>query len=108
MTIDYTLKHGSHGSPEEGLCAMEWVSYLAGEDHSDSPKCVDIVLRKFSIGLNDRLPDDLRQQLRPYLVRMIGTAGDGMGEQRRWMVADWAVRFAAAEAQEVAGRKAAA
>jgi hypothetical protein len=27
MTIDYTLKHGSHESPHDGLCAMEWGAY---------------------------------------------------------------------------------
>ena len=73
-----TLK-GSHDKREAGLCAMEWVAYLAGEEHSDSPQCVDPVLRRFSIGLNDNLPDDLRQQLRPYLARMIGTTNEFTG-----------------------------
>jgi hypothetical protein len=105
MTISYELGKGSHDTRETGMCAMEWVAYIAGEEHSDSPVCVDPVLRRFGMGLNDALPDDMRQRLRPYLARMIGTAGDGRSEERRWALADWAVRFAAAEAQDVTGRK---
>ena len=37
MSIDYTLAYGTHATPEEGRCAMEWVSYLAGGPHSDNP-----------------------------------------------------------------------
>ena len=102
--IDYTLKHGSHDSPQDGLCAMEWVSYLAGEEHSDAPVCVDPPLRRFGIGMNDRLPDDLRQQLRPYLARMIGTAGDGRTRERGFMLADWAIHVAAPAALDAAKR----
>jgi hypothetical protein len=104
MIIDYTLRPGSHESPQDGLCAMEWVAYLAGEKHSDYPSCVDLALRGFAIGLNDNLPDDLRQQLRPYLARMIGTADDGRSEERRYAVADWAIHVAAAHAQVRVGR----
>ncbi len=102
--MDYTLKSGKHNNPDDGLCAMEWVAYLGGEEHSDSPVCVDPPLRKFAIGLNDRLPNDLRQELRPYLARMIGTAGDGRTKERGFMLADWAVRVTAAEALGAAGR----
>ena len=92
MTIDYTLKHGSHESREAGLCAMEWTAYLAGEEHSDSPKCVDPPLRRFAMSLNDQWDDEQRQKLRPYLVRCIGTAGDGRTEERGWLAMDWLIR----------------
>jgi regulator of protease activity HflC (stomatin/prohibitin superfamily) len=101
----YFLSEGSHATREKGMCAMEWVAYIAGEEHSDAPVCVDPALRRFGIALNDNLPDDLRQRLRPYLARMIGTAGDGLTQGRLWMLADWAVRVAAAEAQDVSGRR---
>jgi hypothetical protein len=104
MIIDYTLRPGSHESRQDGLCAMEWIAYLAGEKHSDYPSCVDLALRGFAIGLNDNLPDDLRQQLRPYLARMIGTADDGRSEERRYAVADWAIHVAAAHAHVRVGR----
>lgn len=92
MTADYTLSYGTHATPEEGRCAMEWVSYLAGEPHSDSPSCVSPVLRALCISLNDGLPDEPRQRLRPYLARTIGTAGDGLDEERAWLAMDWLIR----------------
>ncbi len=92
MSTDYTLSYGTHATPEDGRCAMEWVSYLAGEPHSDEPACVGPVLRAFCIGLNDTFDDTSRQRLRPYLTRTIGTADDGLDEARSWMAMDWLVR----------------
>jgi hypothetical protein len=92
MTEDYTLSCGTHATPEDGRCAMEWVSYLAGESHSDSPVCVSPVLRALCISLNDGLSDGPRQRLRPYLTRTIGTAGDGLDEERAWLAMDWLIR----------------
>ena len=92
MSIDYKLYYGAHASPEDGRCAMEWVSYLAGEPHGDEPKCVSTVLRAFCTSLNDSLQDGPRQRLRPYLTRTIGTTGDGLDEARAWMAMDWLIR----------------
>ena len=92
MTEDYTLAPGTHTTPAEGRCAMEWVSHLAGEPHSDAPRCVSPVLRALCVALNDGLTDRPRQRLRPYLARTIGTAGDGLDEARAWAAADWLVR----------------
>jgi hypothetical protein len=92
MTIDYTLKNGSHDNREAGMCAMEWVAYLAGEEHTDSPICVDPPLRSYGISLNDSWDDEQRQKLRPYLARCIGTAGDGRTEERGWLAIDWLIR----------------
>src|ERR1035441_6104155 len=61
MSTDYTLAYGTHATPEEGRCAMEWVSHLAGEPHGDQPACVSPVLRAFCVSLNDSLPDVSRQ-----------------------------------------------
>jgi hypothetical protein len=82
MSTDYMLAYGTHAKPDDGRCAMEWVSYLAGEPHSDQPACVSPVLRAFCTTLNDHLEDGPRQRLRPYLVRTIGTADDGLDEAR--------------------------
>jgi hypothetical protein len=54
MSSDYTFAHGTHATPDEGRCAMEWVSYLAGEPHSDEPVCVSPVLRAFCTTLNSQ------------------------------------------------------
>ena len=91
-TNPYLLTSGSHASADDGRCAMEWVAYLAGEPHSDQPVCVSPMLKEFCIKLNDNLPDDQRQRMRPYLARTIGTAGDGLDDRRRWMCVDWLIR----------------
>jgi hypothetical protein len=92
MIIDYTLAYGTHAMPEDGRCAMEWVSHLAGEPHGDEPACVSPVLRAFCVALNDGLDDAPRQRMRPYLARTIGTAGDGLDARRAWMAMDWLIR----------------
>jgi hypothetical protein len=92
MTGDYSLAYGTHATPDQGRCAMEWVSHLAGEPHSDQPGCVSPVLRALCIALNDGLDDAPRQRLRPYLTRTIGTAGDGLDPARAWMAMDWLIR----------------
>jgi hypothetical protein len=92
MSSDYTLSYGTHARPEDGRCAMEWVSHLAGEAHSDEPTCVSPVLRAMCIALNDGLEHEPRQRLRPYLARTIGTADDGLDTDRGWMAMDWLIR----------------
>jgi hypothetical protein len=103
MGTDYRLAYGTHATPEDGRCAMEWVSYLAGEPHSDEPACVSPVLRAFCTTLNDSLEDGPRQRLRPYLARTIGTADDGLDEARSWMAMDWLIRTYAPRWLAVAG-----
>jgi hypothetical protein len=100
---DYRLGHGPHATPEDGRCAMEWVSYLAGEQHSDQPACVSPVLRAFCMALNDSLEEAPRQRLRPYLGRTIGTTEDGLDEERSWMALDWLIRTYAPSWLGVAG-----
>ncbi len=92
MSADYLLAFGTHATPEDGRCAMEWVSHLAGEPHSDQPACVSPVLRAFCTSLNDTLADAPRQRLRPYLARTIGSADDGLDPARSWLALDWLIR----------------
>ena len=92
MSSDYILAYGTHASAQDGRCAMEWVSHLAGEPHSDQPTCVSPVLRAMCIALNDGLDQEPRQRLRPYLTRTIGTAEDGLDTWRGWMAMDWLAR----------------
>jgi hypothetical protein len=90
------LSKGNHPRPFEGetptMCAQEFASYLAGEPHSDSPKCVSPVLNRFMVSFNDSLDDEQRQRLRPYIVRTLGTAGDGQDGARSYMALDWLIR----------------
>jgi hypothetical protein len=103
MPADYRLAYGTHASPQDGRCAMEWVCHLTGEPHSDQPACVSPVVRATCIALNDGLDDEPRQRLRPYLTRTIGTAEDGLDEARGWMAMDWLVRVYTPVWLELAG-----
>ena len=89
-TID--LKRGEHASPEDGLCVMEAAAWVAREPHSDHPDCVSPVLGAFLRRWNDDLDDEDRQKLKPFVLRVVGTAGDGQDEARGWLALDWLVR----------------
>jgi len=91
------LSYGSHKSREEGMCLMEAVAYVAGEPHTDRPKCVCPVLAAFGRAWNDALDDEARNRLlKPFIPRLIGTRSTVEVEYRRtFMATDWAVRVAA-------------
>lgn len=86
------LDQGGHNGPTAGHCLMEAVSMFAREPFTDEPRCVSPVLRIFGMRLNDVLDDDKRQTLRPYIPRLVGTAGDGLDEARSYMALDWLIR----------------
>lgn len=100
-----TLDHGDHLDPEEGHCAMEVVSMLAGEELTDAPDCASPVLGGITRRLNDQWDDEQRQKLLPLLPRMIGTADDGKDEARSYTASDWLVRIYTPAWLELAGLK---
>lgn len=91
------LSSGKHGSGSGELCAMEMVAFLAGESHSDRPRCTCPVIAAFTRGVNDRMNDETRNRiLIPLLWDLIGTKSTPDVEQRRaFKFADWAIRVAA-------------
>jgi hypothetical protein len=90
----FTFGKGSHESRKDGMCVMEAVAMLAGEQHSDSPECADPVISKLAIWLYDSCADQLRQELLLDLPwRIVGTKSTPEIEQQRaYIAADWAVR----------------
>ena len=92
---EIVLTLGAHDSRADGMCAMEFAAYLAGEPHSDHPQCVSPVLGAFLRNWNDSVDDAFRQKLKPFIPRVIGTAADGKDEVRAWMATDWLVRVCA-------------
>ncbi len=91
------LSKGAHvaafdSNDEATMCVQEYASYLAGEAHSDTPSCVSPVLTAFMVPFNDSLDDEMRQRLRPYAVRQLGTKKDGQDEIRGYMALDWLIR----------------
>ncbi len=88
------LESGAHRAPDQGMCLLEAVSYVAGEPFSDRPACVSPVLAAFGRSWNDGLDDEERQMLRPYVLRLVDTLASKKVEERRaWMATDWLVRF---------------
>jgi hypothetical protein len=89
-----TLDKGAHDKAADGMCALEAVSYIAGEKFSDHPQCASPVIAAFMRNWNDALPDDERNALLlPLIPRLVGTRGSEALEHRRsLMAADWLVR----------------
>src|SRR5271166_4080400 len=98
-----TLAKGLHMTREQGVCLMEAVAWWAGKDHTDHPPCVANVLGDYGRSLNDLLPDDRRQLLKPYIPLLPGTAGDGRDETRSYIALDWLVRTWTPAFLELAG-----
>jgi hypothetical protein len=83
---------------------MEFAAWVAGEPHSDHPKCVSPVIGAFMRRLNDRLSDERRQVLVPYAIAVIGTnTGRADDVTRAYLCADWACRTVAPWWMERAG-----
>jgi hypothetical protein len=60
---------------------MSLVAYLADEQHTDRPRTASSFVRNFAIQLNDGAPTALRQDLKPFAPRIIGTS-DGRDLER--------------------------
>ncbi|WP_146216990.1 hypothetical protein [Falsiroseomonas bella] len=63
------------------MCVMSLVACLAGEEHGDSPSCASALIRAFAIPLNDNMPHAVRQRLKPFAPRILGTQ-DGQDPAR--------------------------
>jgi hypothetical protein len=92
-----TFKFGAcgHERREDGMCIMEAVAYLAGEEHTDRPVCASRLIGQLCIWVNDSADDQLRNELlRPLPWRLVGTAaGIRIERKRAYMAVDWAVHF---------------
>ncbi len=85
----FTLSPGAHENPQEGMCVMEMVSFLAGERWSDMPPCSSPAIARFCQVGNDNMPQEWRDKLQSYVPRLIGTISP-QHEQRRAEIAAWA------------------
>jgi hypothetical protein len=83
---DFKLAHGAHNAPEQGMCLLEAVSYVAGEPFTDRPQCVDPVLGAFGRALNDNMLNAERQKLLPLIPLMLDTRVDDTVSLRRAML----------------------
>lgn len=96
MSLDVgrlVLVRGSN-TPGSGFSTMEAVAFAAGEAWSERPRCASSTVTEWMIAWNDGLDDESRQELRRYIWRLVGSRGSPADERlRRWMAADWLVRW---------------
>lgn len=89
------LKHGSvkfnaHNTPSEGTCVMEAVAFIAGDDHSDHPKCTAWSLSNFAIWINDQMGNAaegtrLRNKLlKPVIPELLNTSSKKQRRMHRY------------------------
>jgi hypothetical protein len=91
------------GDPAAGtMCVMSLVARLAGEGHTDRPRCASPLVREFAIPVNDHMPREARQRLKPFAPRILGT-NDGLDRARaevlRRVLAEVVVPKASGECQ---------
>ena len=91
------LSKGKHGPNEKEMCAMELVSFMERLPHSDSPPCTCPVLAAYVRAINDRMDDNTRQLLLPYLSRLVGTVLPEHEKDRLQYIAMMAVNVFAAK-----------
>jgi hypothetical protein len=73
---------GGEGNRRRGeLCVMSFVALLAGERHTDRPASASPLIRNLAIPVNDAMPQDARQHLKPFAARMVGS-NDGRDQAR--------------------------
>ena len=82
MTIDAQLERlyqqielvrGSGDPKRRRLCIMSFVAFLTGEAHTDNPSTASSLIRRYAMVVNDEMPDGLRQRLKAFAPRLIGT-----------------------------------
>lgn len=92
----------SRGKQEPGsgrVCAEQAAGWLVSGrldlgDPTDEPSCVQPILNKLAIIVNDRLPDERRQELWPLILRQPGTARPDIEPSLSVHLAVWCARRA--------------
>jgi len=90
------LEHGDHEFFDDGMCAMEAVAWLAGEECTDAPQCACPIIARAMQRLNDLIDDKtLRTQLLlPLLARIVDSrVSSEVMVKRAFIATDTAVRI---------------
>jgi len=88
----YKLSSGSHDSPKDGMCVMEMVSFLEGEEWSDRPKCTCPVIAEFCRTINDEMPQNYRDKLQLRVLKLVGTNNPSLEQERAEFLAWQAIK----------------
>lgn len=76
MNFDFVpvLAGGPHDSPREGACVMEMVSFMSGDEWTDTPKCSGMLITYLAQRVNDKLTDKNRGLIMQHFHRLFGTS----------------------------------
>jgi hypothetical protein len=80
-----SLREGAGGGdPRNGLCVMELVSWISGDDRvTDEPACASPHLTGFAIALNDSaITGQVRDSMKPLAFLLVNTRDPGRERQR--------------------------
>jgi hypothetical protein len=82
------LGHGAHDTWQEGMCVMEAVAFVTGQNQTDEPICVASSIREMMIEANDNNGDTERQKLKQAVPFIVGTRPVKLVEDtdQRWNV----------------------
>src|SRR5712675_2780941 len=87
------LEEGAHSDYNDGLCVMEAVAYLRGQQHTDMPKCVSPIIRDKMAEVNDNLRANKERNkfLKPLIPVIINTkfGGKKLENKRRELYREW-------------------
>jgi hypothetical protein len=63
---------------------MSFAALLGGENHAEAPQLASRLIRRYAIGLNDSLPAEHHQSLKPLAPRIVGAwhAGEPWSSDR--------------------------
>ena len=87
------LGTGTHQNPYGKLCVMECVAFVAGEPHSDHPKCACDVATALAIQANDTRLPELGAALSQRVLRLAGSnKGDAVTKERAYFLVDYIFR----------------
>lgn len=89
------IARGSHDEKQREYCVMEAVAYIAGEEHTDAPKCACPYLTDLLIDWNDALATDKERNrlLKPLIPNIVGTKGKpAVSVKREILARNWLLR----------------
>ncbi len=78
----YDLRRGNTDHPRNGACLYDAANWIIYGTVGDDPPSACPVIRTYAFCLNDLLPDDERQRLKPFILRVVGNR-DPQSEQAR-------------------------
>lgn len=86
------IKGPGTGRPEDGLCLLQLVDWFDGHDNvCEYPECVSPAIAAFGRWLNDWCDDVRRQELKPFVPLLVGTADPAAEDARARHLLNWII-----------------